>query len=77
MVRRVGNICFKGEELKNTLVCEPLYRVALDIAGPFLETKGGNKYISVAIDDYSKWCETKVVLNHRVKTIWLLLWLSS
>jgi hypothetical protein len=77
MVRKVGSIHSKGEELKNTLVCEPLYRVALDIVGPLLETKARNKYILVAIDDYSKWCETKVVLNHKVKTIWLLLWVLS
>jgi hypothetical protein len=77
MVRRVGNICSKGEEMKNILVCEPLYRLVLDIASPLLETKVGNKNILVAINDYSKWCEAKVVLNHIVKIIWLLLWVSS
>jgi hypothetical protein len=47
MVGRVGNIRSKDEELKNILVCELFYRVALDIAGPFLKTKVGNKYILV------------------------------
>jgi hypothetical protein len=32
------------------------------------ETKAGNKYILVAIDHYSKWCEAKAVTNHSAKT---------
>jgi hypothetical protein len=43
------------------------YRVALDIARPLLETKLGNKYILVAIDHYSKWCEAKAVADHGAK----------
>jgi hypothetical protein len=39
------------------------YHIVLDTYGPFLETKFSNKYILVAIDHYSKWCETKVVPN--------------
>jgi hypothetical protein len=69
MVKRVGNIRFEDEELKNILVFALFFRVALDIVGPFLETKTRNKFILVAIDDYSKWCEAKVVLDHGVKTI--------
>ncbi len=60
-------------EMKSILVCELFYRVALDIAGPLPETKSGNKYILVAINHYSKWCEAKVVANHGVKTIAKLL----
>ncbi len=56
-------------EMKSTDVCELFYRVILDITGPLLETKSGNKYILVAIDHYSKWCEAKVVANHGAKTI--------
>jgi hypothetical protein len=67
MVKKVGNICFKYEELKNILVCELFYKMAL--AGPFLKNKIGNKYILVAIDNYSKWCEAKVVLDHEVKIV--------
>jgi len=40
------------------------YRISLHTTSPFLETKSRNKYILVAIDHYSKWCETKVVPNH-------------
>ncbi len=54
--------------MKNILVCELFYRVALDIAGPLLETKSGNKYILVAVDHYSKWCEAKAVADHGAKT---------
>jgi hypothetical protein len=45
------------------------YHIVLDTIGLFLKTKFGNKYILVAIDHYSKWCETKVVLNHIAATI--------
>jgi hypothetical protein len=33
-----------------------------------LRTKSGNKYILVAIDHYSKWCEAKAVADHGTKT---------
>jgi transposase-like protein len=40
----------------------------MDTAGPLPEIKSGNKYIPVAIDHYSKWCEAKAVANHGAKT---------
>jgi transposase-like protein len=38
--------------------------VALDTVGPLPETKDGNRYALVAIDHYSKWCETRPVKDH-------------
>ncbi len=52
------------EGMKRIPVCDLLYHVALDTARPLLETSNGNKYILVAIDHYSKWCETRFVKEH-------------
>jgi hypothetical protein len=68
MVRRMGTIRSEDEELKSIPVCDLFYRVTLDTAGPLLETKSGNRYILVAIDHYSKWCEAKAVADHGAKT---------
>jgi hypothetical protein len=40
--------------MKNILVCDLFYKVALDIARRLPESKNGNKYALVAIDHYSK-----------------------
>jgi hypothetical protein len=56
------------EELKSIPVCDLFYKVALDTAWPLPETKAGNRYVLVAIDHYSKWCEAKAVADHGAKT---------
>jgi len=68
LVRSSRSIRSGDEQLKSIHVCDLFHRVALDIVGPLPETKSGNKYILVAIDHYSKWCEAKAVANHGMKT---------
>ncbi len=68
LVKSSGNIQSGDEQLKSIPVCDLFHRVALDTAGPLLETKSGNRYILVAIDHYSKWCEAKVVADHGART---------
>jgi hypothetical protein len=43
--------------------------VAFNTTDPLLETKHGNRYVLVAINHYSKWCETKAMVDHNVETI--------
>jgi hypothetical protein len=69
MVRKVGSIRSEDEELKNILVCELFHRIAMDTVGPLPETNSGNKYILVAIDHYSKWCEANAIVDHGAKTV--------
>jgi hypothetical protein len=68
MVRKIGSIHSEDEELKNIPICDLFYRIVMDTVGPLPETKFGNKYIMVAIEHYSKWCEAKAVVDHGAKT---------
>jgi len=58
------NIKYDIEEMKSIHVCDLFYKVALDTVGPLPKTKNGNKYVLVAIDHYSKWCEVRPIKDH-------------
>jgi len=68
LVKNEGSIHSGDEQLKSIPICDLFHKVALDTAGPLTEIKIGNKYILVAIDHYSKWCEAKAVADHSAKT---------
>jgi transposase-like protein len=54
--------------MKSIPIYDLFYMVALDTTGPLPETKDENKYVLVAIDHYSKWCEARPVRDHDVTT---------
>ncbi len=57
LAKQSRNMRFGIEKMKNILVCDLFYHVAMDIVGPLPKTLNGNKYVLVVIDHYSKWCE--------------------
>ncbi len=67
-MKSVGSVRSGDEELKTIPIYDLFHIIAMDTAGPLPKTKSGNKYILVAIDHYSKWCETKAVVDHGTKT---------
>lgn len=69
LVKRTINIKSKLEEFKSIPIWDQFYSVAFNTIEPLLEITNGNKYILVAINHYLKWCETKVAIDHNVKTM--------
>ena len=48
---------------------EPLQRMALDIMGPLPTTTGGNRYVLVMADYFSKWVETAALPDQGAVTV--------
>ncbi len=69
LAKQTGNMRSRVEGMKDTPMCELFNRMALDITRPLLETFSGNKYVLVAINHYSKWCETRHVKENDVVII--------
>jgi hypothetical protein len=65
-VKELGNIRFGIEKLNNILVCDLFYRVAFGTTISLLEIEANNIYVIIAINHYSKWCETKLVKEHMI-----------
>ena len=47
----------------------PMERVHMDMLGPLVESKRGNKYILVLIDQFTKWIECYAIPNQTAQTI--------
>jgi hypothetical protein len=63
------NIWSNVENFKSTPLSDLFLKVALDTIDPFPKKEVKNKYIIIAIDHYSKWCEARAVLDHIISTM--------
>ncbi len=59
----------KGASLQHVVVGAPLERIAIDICGPFNETRHGNQYILVLCDYFTKWTEAYAIPNHTAHVV--------
>jgi hypothetical protein len=55
--------------MKSIPMCDLFYQVVLDTTRLLLETSSGNKYVLIAIDRYSKWCEAHHVKEHDITIV--------
>ena len=56
-------------EMKRYDVGLPMEEVAIDLKGPYPESEGGNKYVLVIVDSFSKWMEAYPLPNIEAKTV--------
>ncbi len=71
MVKKSNDMCSWIEELKNIPTCDLFYKMILNIVRPLSKIEAGNKYVLIAIDHYSKWCEGKLIKERgRCKLGW-------
>ena len=55
--------------LQPITVGSPPQIVVVDILGPFPESSGGNKYILIVVDHFTKWIEAYAILNQEATTV--------
>jgi hypothetical protein len=47
----------------------PFERIAIDVAGPFLRSDHGNRYLLIAVDYFTKWLEVYANPNREALTV--------
>lgn len=47
----------------------PMEEVAIDLMGPFPVSQGGNKYVLVVVDSFTKWMEAYAIPNIEAQTV--------
>uniref|UniRef100_A0A0K8TJV5 RNA-directed DNA polymerase n=1 Tax=Lygus hesperus TaxID=30085 RepID=A0A0K8TJV5_LYGHE len=67
--RAAGRTRGKRAPLQEYHVGVPFERVAVDVMGPFPESNHGNRYIVVAVDQFTKWPEAFPVPDQRAETV--------
>ena len=55
--------------MNSFVVGEPLERMAIDITGPFPESRTGNRFVAVVLDYFTKWVEFIAMPNHTAETV--------
>ena len=68
LLRKTAAPHFKAP-LGNMTVGSPMHFVSVDIVGPFPESQEGNKYILVAVDQFTKWSEAFPIPNQEASTV--------
>jgi hypothetical protein len=58
LAKQFDNMKSRIDKMKSIPIYDFFYYVTFNIIGPLPKTTDGNKYVLVAIDHYSKWCET-------------------
>ena len=68
-VRRKGPSRKPRAKMGHVEVGLPMERWAMDVMGPLPKTHGGNKYIFVMVDYYTKWAEAAALPNQEAETV--------